>query len=150
MKRILLSFLLIGLFSCGPSHPLNYVQLEGKPQNYRLVDATDSSITIGSYDKTTAFETIPFRDISHLYIQRNSAPYGWWSGLIGCAAFTAGAIIIDKSGGKQGDGLEAVGGVLYVGIPVAIIVSKAADGMQEVDFNTPEGVRFLKERAGTY
>ncbi|MEP7233954.1 MAG: hypothetical protein ABI778_01540 [Ignavibacteriota bacterium] len=150
MKRIVYSVLLVFLMSCGESHPLNYVNLRignASPKNYTVRNVTETSVFLMPEDPAKdTIEVYPLSDLGQATIQRNTALYGWIGGLAVFSATAATALVIEKANGVRGDGFE--GSIAFAVAPIgAFIGCKAADGMKDIDLQTPEGRKLLKERA---
>ncbi len=155
MKYILYCFLLIiialQLVSCGPSHPMNYIEVhyrDARVISYSLLSAKDSAlVAIPVEGGSFTTEEIPYTSISRLFYQRST----WAYELLGCAGgYATGAAVVylfTKNDQGRGDGLSGIYGLPF--IPLGIWAAhSAADGMSELDFDSPDGRKFLNKRAG--
>ena len=148
MKRIIYSFLLVALLSCGPSHPLNYVKIDFRNRssdNFYLDSIHDSTLAVRRIGATgDSMMTIRFDTIEHIYLQGNTL-LGEWTGCFGGLALGMGVrqVVVSPYDRSHDDGLTGV--VVMPFVPLGILIgNKIADKMHEIDLLSPSGQDRLK------
>jgi hypothetical protein len=140
MKRVAYLFFICTLLSsCGAWHPANYAKIEfrdSKSGHFLLQSIADSSIRALDY-RTDSLQTIPFQNISRIFLQGdpNSAE---WIGFLSGTVIGYGYMVMVTTSMERSDGLA---GVLALPFMLAGLLTGYIIGNQlhEIDLYSPEG-----------
>jgi hypothetical protein len=163
MKRTITSLLFITFMSCGPSHPLTYVEIQQfgdqSLHGFTLVDAHDSVIVVRpaySWNNGGQNINVPASKVDRIFIQRNNTG----SGILGCAVgglagIGATALIINSD--HSNNALSVVSDVFLSVLASyalmgtgAYVGCKIADNMEQIDLGTPDTWKLLKTRSESF